>query len=146
MPIANYSTKIPAAASIAEIQQMLAESGAQSVMIDYEQGSPTAVSFALNINGSVVGFQLPARAHGVLVVLDADEKVPDRLCTIEHAREVAWRVVKDWVRAQLALVESGQVQLAEAMLPYAVTNTGRTLYAELEERGPGILQLGPASE
>jgi hypothetical protein len=48
--------------------------------------------------------------------------------TEDHARNVAWRVVKDWVEAQLAIIETRMVTTAQVFLPYAVTANGQTLY------------------
>lgn len=45
---------------------------------------------------------------------------------------VAWRIVKDWVEAQMALIESGLAELPEVFLPYAVKPDGRTVYDEFK--------------
>jgi hypothetical protein len=37
-------------------------------------------------------------------------------------------VVKDWVEAQVALIQSGQATLAQLFLPHAVRPDGRTLF------------------
>ena len=48
---------------------------------------------------------------------------------MEQARRVAWRILKDWVAAQLAIVEAEQAQMAEVFLPYAVeSQTGQTMF------------------
>jgi hypothetical protein len=141
MPVANYSTTVSVTRTLMEVQGMLARAGAQSVLIDYRDGEPFALSFLLAIHGEPVSFRLPANADAMLQVLSRDPKVPRSKRTPEHAHRVAWRVVRDWLRAQLALVEAEQATLAEAMLPYAVTPTGQTLYEALEERGPGLLRL-----
>lgn len=36
----------------------------------------------------------------------------------EQARRVAWRILKDWIEAQIALLESGMVEMEEIFLPY----------------------------
>lgn len=45
-----------------------------------------------------------------------------------QAEWVAWRILKDWVAAQMALIESGQAQAAQVFLPYATEQSGRTIY------------------
>lgn len=141
MPIANYSTTTPADKTLMEIQQLLARAGAESVRIDYRDGIPTALAFLLTIRDQQVAYRLPADADAMLRCLSRDPKVPRSLRTIEQARRVAWRVVKDWLRAQFALVEAEQAALAEVMLPYAVTPSGRTIYEALEEHGPRAFAL-----
>jgi hypothetical protein len=39
---------------------------------------------------------------------------------------VAWRIVKDWIEAQMAIVEAGQAEMAEVFLPYATIEDGTT--------------------
>ena len=39
---------------------------------------------------------------------------------------MAWRVMKDWIAAQLALAETKMVQLDEIMLPYMHVDDGGT--------------------
>ena len=41
---------------------------------------------------------------------------------------MAWRILKDWVEAQMAILESEMVQMDEIFLPYMVTNEGLTTY------------------
>ena len=140
MPIANYTTSVAAQRSIAEIQERLAKAGATAVLIDYIDGQPAAVSFAMPLGSTTLRFRLPAKPDGILRALKGS-RVEPRYRTADHARKVAWRIVRDWVRAQLALVEAEQATLAEAMLPYAITGSGRTLYQELEAH-PRMFQLG----
>ena len=47
MAIKNYTTKVDAYTSIGEIQGALAKFGAKKVMIDYDNGKPVSVAFAL---------------------------------------------------------------------------------------------------
>lgn len=142
MPIANYTTGVPVSRSMMEVQELLMRAGAKSVRIDYQDREPHALAFLLTIHDTDVPYQLPANAEGMLRAMKADRKVPRHFCNLDRARMVAWRTVKDWLRAQFALVEAEQATLAEVMLPYAVTASGRTLYRELEERGPALLALG----
>jgi hypothetical protein len=51
---------------------------------------------------------------------------------------VAWRIVKDWVEVQLALIESGQATLPQLFLPHAVRADGRTLF-EVVAADPHLL-------
>lgn len=140
MPIANYSTTVSVDRTLMEIQRMLTRAGAVSVRVDYTGVDPIALAFLLPVGETEVAFRLPIKPDGVAAALQRDS-VPASKRTPEHVRRVAWRTVRDWLRAQLALIEAEQATLAEAMLPYAVTPSGRTLYQELEYRGPGLLLL-----
>jgi hypothetical protein len=128
MPILNYTTKIKAEVTVSEIQRILARAGARSVTILYLDDQPEYLSFAVPIRGRKVSFRLPCRWNGVLNALN-EQKVARQYRSPEHARRVAWRIVKDWVKAQMAIIESGQAELAEVFLPYAIhEETDQTLY------------------
>jgi len=56
------------------------------------------------------------------------EKVQARYATPEHAERVAWRIVKDWLEAQLAIIRTEMATLDQVMLPYMRADDGRTVY------------------
>lgn len=132
MAILNYTTSIDSEKSILEIQKCLVKHGAHKIVTDYTNGFPSAVTFCLTINGNIVGFSLPANYSGVLKAMKNDRKVPNSKCTDEQAQRVAWRIVKDWVEAQMAIVQAQLADVAEVFLPYAITNTGQTMYQRVQ--------------
>lgn len=131
MAILNYTTQIKAEKTIMEIQQILVKHGANKIVADYADGLPSAITFCLKMNGNTVAFSLPANYRGVYNAMVKDKKVPKRLSTIEQAIKVSWRIVKDWVEAQMALVEAELAEVVEVFLPYAITKSGQTLYHEI---------------
>lgn len=136
MPIANYTTSIKTEKTVSEIQAMLARAGALQVLLDFDGSLVSAISFRLEHAGVMVSFRLPANISNIYVVLQRDDNVPRRLKTIEQAARVAWRIIKDWLRAQLAIVEAEQAEMVEVFLPYAQNpETGQTLYRQLEQSG-----------
>ncbi|WP_216363306.1 hypothetical protein, partial [Arthrobacter sp. Hiyo1] len=61
-----------------------------------------------------------------------------------HAERVAWRVMKTWLEAQLALVAAEMIDIGQALLAFLqVDGTGRTLYEVYKERES--LALSPGS-
>ncbi len=135
MSILNYTTSTDCEKSIGEIQKCLANHGAQKITTDYFDKMPAAVTFCLLLNGSLVGFALPANYEGVLRVMQNDRKIPRSKCTKEQAQRVAWRIIKDWVEAQMAIVQAQLADVAEVFLPYAITKNGNTLYKEIQSSG-----------
>ena len=127
MPILNYTTKIDSIKTISEIQQLLVKHGATKITTDYENGIPVGVTFCLTINTRMVAFALPCNYDGVLNAMKRG-RVPRGLCTKEQALRVSWRIIKDWVQAQMAIVEANLVDMAEVFLPYAITVDGVTMY------------------
>lgn len=131
MPISNYTTKISPDTTIGEISRMLSRFGAQRIIVDYADGEASLMQFMLDVKGKKVFFQLPCNAEGVLVTLQRD-RVPAQYRTPLQARRVAWRIIRDWVEAQIAIVDAGQAAMAEVFLPYAVGQDGTTLYSQME--------------
>lgn len=133
MKIANYTTGVDVQKSVLEIQQILGASGAKAVMTEYENSEPSAISFRLDKNGRQIAFRLPCDWKRTLKVIHADRKIQPRFKTPQQAKRVAWRIVRDWLRAQLSLIEIDAADVEQVFLPYAVTPTGETLYERLKQ-------------
>ena len=141
MAILNYSTKVDPHRSVNEIQKILGAKGCRSISIDYDAtGNPQAVLFLLVVGDNEVYFRLPRNAEGVFAALKKAKNAGElngmawRDITRERSEWISWRIVKDWVAAQLALIEAGQAQMAEVFLPYAVTNQlGQTMFQRFLE-------------
>ena len=125
----NYTTKIEARKTVGEVQELLAGQGARKIIIDYDDtGQPTGLTFIIMWQGIPTLFALPCRYEGVQRALAKNPKIGPTGRSKEQALRVAWRVIKDWVAAQLAIIEAEAVSLPEVFLPYAVTKDGGTLY------------------
>lgn len=137
MPILNYTTQIKAEKTCGEIQQELAWGGAKAIMHEYDDdGVLVSLSFKIECHGMMLGFQLPANIGKIYTILQNDKDVPRKLRTYEQAGRVAWRIIKDWVEAQLALVEAEQAEMIEVFLPYVQDpKTGKTMYKTMLETG-----------
>lgn len=128
MPLLNYTTKVGPERTIAEIQKLLVEGAATSIRTDYEDGRPAAVTFTIDTAFGRRTFRLPVAAERVQAVL-LRQRVEPRFSTLEHAERVAWRIVKDWLEAQVAIIETEMVTLDQVMLPYMHDAlAGRTFY------------------
>lgn len=142
MPILNYTTKVDAHKTLAEIQRRLVAKGAQSVSVDYEpNGTPSAVTFMIPVNEKPIHFRLPSNYQGVEKAMQRAKGVPYRLQTREQAVRVCWRILKDWIEAQMAIIEAGQAQLSEVFLAYALNDKGQTLFQFFNDN-PSLLTDG----
>lgn len=134
MAILNYTTKISAGKTIGEIQEILVAHGAKKIVCDYDDDQiPSQVTFSIPFRDEMIFFALPARYEGVLKVMTANKKIPRNACIKEQAVRVAWRILKDWIEAQCAIIESGLAEMPEVFLPYAVTREGKTVYDQIKE-------------
>jgi hypothetical protein len=143
MAIRNYTTKVPAYRSIAEIQDALVKHGATGVLYKYEQGTGRieALQFLLRIKNQDVAFSLPVHWRNFQRVLELQEV--RRWNDEEYVYRVAWRNICDWVMAQLALYETEIVDMPQVFLPFATDAKGQTLYEKMAE---GKFLLGNGRE
>ena len=125
--IANYSTTVTALKSIGEIQGMLVAHGAKHILMDYDNGEPVGLAFVIATAYGDTPFKLPANIDRVQAVLNK-QRVRTQVSK-EFASRVAWRILKDWVRAQMAILETEMVSVDQIFLPYMqVGKEGKILY------------------
>ena len=137
MALKNYTTKIPAERTAAQIQELLAKHGATKIMTAYTEGRIAGVMWAVDTPHGEIGFKMPVNVDACHAVLLKQRKVSvrDHAAAYEHSRKVAWRIVKDWIEVQLALTETEMVSLDQVMLPYVVDRNDKTLYEHMIEGG-----------
>ena len=148
----NYTTTIPAARTVGECQELLAAAGADAVAVMYSDRKPAGLSFRLSTPAGPRDFAMPVNIDGVqkmLMKANREKRLRSdghRNATYEtrdHASNVAWRVLKDWLEAQTAMIAAEMATLDEIMLPYLELGGGRTLYqAYLESDGLRALEAG----
>ena len=132
MAILNYTTSIQTEKTAAEIQKKLALAGAQAVLSEYDENG---IMYAMSFRIKAISFKLPINIEGVYSALCNDKKVPTRLRTHKQASRVAWRIIKDWIEAQIAIIDAGQAELMQVFLPYAQNNNGATVYEAIRDSG-----------
>lgn len=155
----NYTTKIPHEVTMGECLGLLARAGASAVSVEYGPGAvPCGIGFRLDTPHGPRQFSLPVNIDGVHAILQKERKPGgkiaelhlsmaqrDRLASRGRAADIAWRVVKDWLEATLALIAHGMADLTEVMLPYLHVDDSRTLYQAYRERESALaLEAGNA--
>ena len=130
MPLMNYSTKVETHRTVSEITRILVRHGASRIVQDFDgsgkgslAGRYGTLGYAMPVNYEAVYDVLTD--EGLILKRDTDRRK-------EQARRVAWRILKDWIEAQIALLESGMVEMEEIFLPYMLAGAGdKTLYKAL---------------
>lgn len=149
----NYTTSIPVAQTVGECQAILGAAGAASVAVHFEDGEPAGLSFSLRTPHGLRNFTLPVDVKAMQAVLVKAERAGQfaslkkssaKWTGREHAAMVAWRVVKDWLEANLALIAAQMATLSEVMLPYLHVDEDHTLWQAYREREEA-LALEPGS-
>lgn len=148
MTVLNYTTKVPAAKTISEVQELLAKNGAARIAMDYADGRAVGVAFGLDTVHGPKLFSLPVDVDAMHRLL-LDRGTPGggmskaAFQSREHAERVAWRVIKDWLAAQLTLVQSQMASIDQVMLPYLRVDNGRTLYTAYRDQEDVLALEGP---
>jgi hypothetical protein len=117
----NYSTVIDPMKSAGECMGLLVAHGASAIGTTYDSGFPTGLTFVLETAWGPRRYSLPINidgTHKALLKAWRRGKIPQRFTSDEQARRVGWRVLKDWLEVQIALVEAGVAEFTQVMLPY----------------------------
>ncbi len=137
MAILNYTTTVDAFKTVSEIEYILMKHKAKSIMKNYDEESITGLSFLIDTGTQQIPVRLPVKVEECLEVLKREKKNSPRSnikATKEQAERVAWRILKDWVEAQMALLDIEMVELQEIFLPYIEIPNGQTIYQALEKK------------
>lgn len=127
-----------------KIQKILIEHNAKSINFEYKNGKVSGLIFVLEINGNDFGFKLPARVEGVESIFYKNKKprynwqnaepLTDK--EKEQAYRTAWANIRDWIDAQMALIDTEQAKLEEVFLPYLIVDSkSQTLFEKYEDNG-----------
>ena len=137
MALLNYTTSIDVHKTLGEIQKILVTHGALKLMYEYDPAHHIkSLSFTVITPDGERGIRLPANVPEIFEVLKQQRKAgkiktnPD----YDQAERVAWRIIKDWVEAQMAILESQMVVFEEIFLPYMLNNKGETFFEAYQQK------------
>jgi len=141
VPLLNYTTTVSVQKTVGEMHGLLVQAGARQISTDYSTtGAPSALTFTVETSYGPREFRLPADTSRVLAAMRRN-RVPPRYLNPEQAERVAWRILKDWLEAQLALLKIDMVTLDQVMLPY-MQSEGRTVYEVYRDQQVLALEAG----
>lgn len=138
--IKNYTSSIPAATSMARIEEMLVEAGARDIHKSYNNNRECdAIIFIISVpNHPVpVHFKLPAKVEACYQALwkmhckTVKKPAESTKQTIRaQAVRTAWKIQHDWVELQLSLIQLEQAEPMEIFLPYAYNPEAKETFYE----------------
>lgn len=128
----NHASRSPLPNIFAAIEKTLVQHGAKNISRDYgAEGRIVAISFIVATKKGDLGIKLPARFDQVERIFQQQNLryQPDQ------PYRTAWATIRDWVDAQMALIDWEMVKAEEVFLPYAIHRTGKTFFEVMEETG-----------
>ena len=147
MPLKNYTSVVPASHSITYIERKLVQNGAKQILKEYDDaGRAIGITFFISVDGKELPFKLPAKIAECENVLRSNlssrAKPETRKKIAPQAERTAWKILSDWVEAQMAMIELAQVEMMEVFLPYLYSHQKKQTFFELaKERGFNKLLL-----
>jgi hypothetical protein len=132
----NYTSRVDAESSVADIEEVLIRAGARSISKEYANGAVTALNFVIMCpeTNAPIGVRLPADEEAVFQVLKRARNPRQRKSKNweqklrEQSRRTAWRLMFDWAAVQMSLIEMKQAELMQVFLPYLWA--GKTTFYE----------------
>lgn len=140
----NYTTNIDSSKSIAEIIDFIVEVGATDISQSFIKKECNAIKFIIPHNGESIIYKLSANPDAAYHILKKQRKrinseIEEKLR--KQAFKTAWRILRDWVYAQCALIQLGQASPMQLFLSYAFDDQmGTTIYERIEEGGLKLLK------
>jgi len=137
--IKNYSSRSDMSTIFEVIRQSLATHKAKRIMFDYDDnGRATAITFQVEVSGERYTFRLPNRFERVkALVLESYRSLGDYISEEkldDQAYRTSWANIRDWILAQMALIDSQMVRTEEVFFPYLLDQGGQTVFETFEKR------------
>src|SRR6266508_3707864 len=116
----NYRARTHAKESpVQKIQRILMAHKARALAFDYDDnGRVKSLIFSLEISGLLRSFKLPARIENVASILYKEPFANLNATKQEQTYTTAWANIRDWIDAQMALIDTDMFKVAEVSLPY----------------------------
>jgi len=129
------TTTVSVIRSCAEIEEILVAHGATQILKTFEAGNVEGFQFLFNLNGTQAIFKVPFRWREIQRLAEQHQTRYKKTATEEQARRIAARVALQWIKAQFAFIDAGQVSFTEVFMPYLMVSETQTLYERLSEQG-----------
>lgn len=155
MILKNYTTIKNYRTTIQEIETYLSKMGAKRILKEYDgRGIVTSLSFEINYNEKLLPIKLPARIDRVPAALRSIYNTDKELTSTQKALvkkamgdeqraiNIAWRIIKDWLEANMSIMQLDQINMLEALLPFVVMKNGKTFYELLEHNNFEFKKVG----
>lgn len=136
--IKNYTTQLSEDEIFKQIHKILASHGVKRTSFDYDDnGRAVAIEFVVEAGNERLTFRLPARFKEAEPLVAKARKAARLAASGEALKDasyrVVWTVIRDWLDAQMALIDIGASRLEEVFMPYMIEG-GQTLFEHFVAR------------
>lgn len=145
----NATTTVAVEKTIGSIQATLVKHKCRAMTTKYsERGDVIGLRFTLQTTFGERVYELPVNVDGVFQVMLAEKRAGHLSGLANHridrdqALRVSWRILKDWIEAQLAICQTRAVLMETVMMPYMLIDEHRTVYQAYAEQQQALLPSG----
>ena len=133
MPLNNYTSGMPINRIFNGIQKMLVSHGANQISFSYsDNGLAIGIMFVVKTTKGMLPIKLPVKIEKIRAVFEKDGvRIKDDM----QPYRTGWKNIHDWIKAQMAMLDTEMVKMEEIFLPYMTNNQGSTYFEILESRG-----------
>lgn len=145
MNLKNYTSTVSPESSVSRIEKSLSKMGAKYINKEYGGGILVGISFVIELNGNSIVFKLPAKANIVFDVMWKQVSRPHKGTkekVLDQAARTAWKIIADWVEVQASMIYLEQAEVTQVFMPYAITQSGQSIYELFKEGGMKMLNSG----
>ncbi len=124
MNLKNYTSKVSAQITIANIEAVLMAIGASAIAKEIKNGQVSAIMFQIECEGNMRTIRISANVEAVQDYLwsefaaNARRNLRTRDDFKEQAQRTAWRIMHDWAQVQISLIKLKQADAAEVFLAF----------------------------
>jgi hypothetical protein len=136
----NYASEASEESIFEAIRKTLALHKARRIVFDYDDaGRAISIEFTVTLGKTPYVFKLPARFdEAEPLVAEARKAMRMSATSGEKLRDqtyrAVWATIRDWIDAQMALIDIGAVRLEEVFLPYLLVDQGKTMFERFAEQ------------
>jgi hypothetical protein len=136
----NYASEASEASIFDAIRKTLAAHKAKRIVFDYDDaGRATGIEFTVKLGSVPYTFRLPARFEAAEpLVAQARRSAGMSATSGEKLRNqtyrTVWATLRDWIDAQMALIDIGAVRIEEVFMPYLIIEPGVTMFERFAEQ------------
>ena len=146
MNIKNYTSSIEASRSMAKIEELLVEIGANNINKQYADEICIGITFLLYDQQlqQKLPFHLKAQVEECFKIFWQEIKRPrsdTQVAIQQQASRTAWKILSDWTEVQCTMILLGQAKLLQMFLPFMYDmKTNETLFDKVSTGKVKLLQ------
>lgn len=160
MFLKNYTSNVPVAVTVSNIERTLIKCGVSGITKEYGQTPGDIISLIFHIstapNLPKFTIRIPVDKKLALDALWLDyvdgekmnaagtelqwnsRKKKKRADFVQQAERTAWKIMQDWIEVQMSMIQMRQAEFVEVFMPY-IYDGKQTVYQRVKDGGLNLM-------